>query len=74
MDWAREGRLAEAEIAVEHLKERLKKAETERNTLAGHLQDIYAHPAATPPILSIAWAALTRFNFAKPPRWATLDH
>jgi hypothetical protein len=73
MDWAREARLSEAEAAVEHLKERLKKAEGERNILAGYLQDIYIHPAATPMILKIARAALERFGFAKPQRWA-LDH
>jgi hypothetical protein len=65
--------LPAALAAVEHLKERLAKAEAERNTLAGHLQDIYAHPASTPPILALAAGALRAFGFTVPPRWR-LDH
>jgi hypothetical protein len=73
MDWEREARLSEAEAAIEHLKERLAKAEGERNILAGQLQDIYAHPAATPPVLALVGYALREFGFTVPPRWV-LDH
>lgn len=74
-DWQTADRkLSEAEAAIEHLKERLAKVTAERNILAGHLQDIYVHPAANPPIIMMAKYALERFGFAKPPRWAALDH
>jgi hypothetical protein len=68
-----EHRIRKLEDEVGRKADQIAKLEGERNVLAGHLQDIYAHPASTPPILALAAGALRAFGFTVPPRWR-LDH
>lgn len=48
----------------------LKKTQTE---LVNTLSEVYAHPAATPPIIARASGVLRHFGFPLPSRWV-LDH